>query len=429
MTGMTLSSCIGWLDLGEEDQRRAREYLAQFNGENTLDELGFGIIRDAFADLFFPGTNTIMTRTRYLVFIPALCLILERERLGGKNAERRLKELEDRLRESLSKKESTGVIGERAKESLSRYPSSIYWNALRRLGIFLHPGWGLGYYQYHLGEFYKAMTVEKDDDGLSHLSNPEWGNWDKDLFDLVNDGHSFTTSKRELPDSLNFALTRQEARYLQGKYKALALSDNRPSILSYLLEHLPAAPFSYPWDVTPPPLLAAYVGHARCFSMLTRGATLQYFYLLQEERKVREITGPYCDYAEVFARWWEATRHDLGSWGVDEFLNIAAEINAFRRPNDRLFIKQWLAFNLRATNAQEMWANADAHTLIRQRERITRPSKSRLHHPEYLQRWKPLTSTDLASIAADDDRVRYGLDYRAWIGNVFVQDIMTALRE
>ena len=51
MTKMALSSCIGWLDLGEEDQRRAREYLAQFNGDNTLDELGFGSVRDAFADL------------------------------------------------------------------------------------------------------------------------------------------------------------------------------------------------------------------------------------------------------------------------------------------------------------------------------------------------------------------------------------------
>ena len=49
--------------------------------DNTLDELGFGILRDAFADVFFPGTNTIMTRTRYLVFVPALCLVVEKEKL------------------------------------------------------------------------------------------------------------------------------------------------------------------------------------------------------------------------------------------------------------------------------------------------------------------------------------------------------------
>ena len=109
MTGMAQRSSMGWLDFGEEDQRRARDYLAQFKGDNTLDELGFGIIRDALADLFFPGTNTIMTRTRYLVFIPALCMAVEREKLAGRNAERRFKELEDKLRKVLSQEESIGV--------------------------------------------------------------------------------------------------------------------------------------------------------------------------------------------------------------------------------------------------------------------------------------------------------------------------------
>ena len=74
---MALRTSIWWLDFSEEDQRRARKYLAQFKGDTTLDELGFEIIRDAFADLFFPCTNTVMTRTRYLIFVPALCLIIE----------------------------------------------------------------------------------------------------------------------------------------------------------------------------------------------------------------------------------------------------------------------------------------------------------------------------------------------------------------
>lgn len=71
MTGIAQRSSMGWLDFGEEDQRRVREYLAQFKGVNTLDELGFGIIRNALADVFFPGFKAIMTHTRYLMFIPA----------------------------------------------------------------------------------------------------------------------------------------------------------------------------------------------------------------------------------------------------------------------------------------------------------------------------------------------------------------------
>ncbi len=170
------SLCIGWLDLGEEEQRRAREYLAQFKADNTLDELGVGILRDAFADVFFPATNTIMTRTRYLMFVPAPCLLVEKEKLSGSAAGQRLNHYENRLREALSTEESSDVIGNRAKEDLQRYPSSIYWNASRRLGLFLRPIWGLAYYHDHLSEFYAATKPEKDDDGLSHLSIPELRN-------------------------------------------------------------------------------------------------------------------------------------------------------------------------------------------------------------------------------------------------------------
>ena len=73
---------VGWLDLSEEDRRRAKEYLSQFNEENTVDELGFGILCDAFVDLFFSGKSTIMMRARYLLLILALCLVVEREKLA-----------------------------------------------------------------------------------------------------------------------------------------------------------------------------------------------------------------------------------------------------------------------------------------------------------------------------------------------------------
>jgi hypothetical protein len=416
--------CFGWLDLGDEDQRRAREYLSQFNAENTVDELGFGILRDAFADVFFPATNTIMTWTRYLVFIPALCLVVEQEKLVGNAAARRLTELENGLRESLRTEESLGVIGERAKESLSRYPSSIYWSSLRRLGIFLR-NWGVAYYQAHLADFHASMIAEKDDDGLPHLNSLERRNWDKTLCDTIADGHSIRIAKGKLPDSLNFKLTRHEARYLRAKFEALAQQEQRPSILNYLIQQMHAMSFSYPWDVPYPPSLTCYVSHARYFSALTRGATLQYFHLLQREREIRGLAKPACDLADLFARWWEATRQELAKWQVDKFFDVAALINGLRRANDAAFIKSWLKLNMEATTSQEMLENAEAHALIRQRERITRPSKSRLHHAEYLQRWK--LPAEIERMASNPDSLRFGLDYRAWIGSRFVSDIVSGL--
>lgn len=104
---------VGWLDLSDSEQRRAREYLRQFRTEGTLDELGFGIIRDVLADVFFPATTTIMTHTRYLIFVAAALLRVEHERLSSAQAAKRLKLLEDELRKILSRDTTSEEEAER----------------------------------------------------------------------------------------------------------------------------------------------------------------------------------------------------------------------------------------------------------------------------------------------------------------------------
>jgi len=40
--------------------------------KGVVDELGIGVIRDAFADLLFPGISTIQTRAKYFLIVPRL---------------------------------------------------------------------------------------------------------------------------------------------------------------------------------------------------------------------------------------------------------------------------------------------------------------------------------------------------------------------
>ena len=40
--------------------------------QGAVDELGTGIVRDAFANYFFPGTSTIQTRAKYFLIVPYL---------------------------------------------------------------------------------------------------------------------------------------------------------------------------------------------------------------------------------------------------------------------------------------------------------------------------------------------------------------------
>ena len=44
-------STLGWVDFSSTDREQVSKILAMFREPGTLDELGIGQIRDAFADL------------------------------------------------------------------------------------------------------------------------------------------------------------------------------------------------------------------------------------------------------------------------------------------------------------------------------------------------------------------------------------------
>ena len=71
---------FGWIDFDREDRAKAMTILHMLHERIAVDELGFGIVRDAFADAFFPGTSTIQTRAKYFLLIPYIL----REATSGK---------------------------------------------------------------------------------------------------------------------------------------------------------------------------------------------------------------------------------------------------------------------------------------------------------------------------------------------------------
>lgn len=440
---------IGWLDYSEESQRNARVLLSALKSSETLDELGFGILRDAFADVFFPATNTIMTRTRYLFFVPGLYLMMERDRVPSSEARKHITALENRLRKLLMASENAfkqntderkpqplrdywGIIGREAKEALRRYPSSIYWSALRTLGI-LCPDlrFSQGYYHAQLDRFYVRGKPVKDDDGLLHLAGLESRNWDRDLNSILADGKSWVTKDFKLPTSLDLELTTHEARYLKERYNWLSEQRGRPSLLSHLLNRIkPFDNLNFPWDVPLcPDKLSESVEHARLLSMLVRGATLQYWHMLLEARRRKDIDALSYDMSKPLVQWWEQARDDLNRWNVDEFIHLAdTSLQALRGNNDRNFFRQWLARCLSARTGQQLLIDEQAQQLIYDRERAKRPIKGRLRHDEYLRRWTPPETAYLDSLC-DPDTFPYHLDYRTGVGRRFFEETVTALKK
>ncbi len=56
-----LNSKLGWVDFSSLERDRVSQVLSILQEKGTLDELGIGQIRDAFADKLFPGISTIQT--------------------------------------------------------------------------------------------------------------------------------------------------------------------------------------------------------------------------------------------------------------------------------------------------------------------------------------------------------------------------------
>lgn len=56
---------LGWVDFSREDREKVLDVMNLLQEPGAVDEIGIGVIRDAFANLFFPGTSTVQTAAKY----------------------------------------------------------------------------------------------------------------------------------------------------------------------------------------------------------------------------------------------------------------------------------------------------------------------------------------------------------------------------
>ena len=136
MNNYAPASSIGWLDFDTAASERVATLLRSLDEPATLDILGLGTVRDAFSDMLSPGTSTIQTRLRYVVFLPWIFKQLEDQRVPAADFARRLRDDEARLIDCMRQLGSNqGVIGFRAGRDLKRMPSDVYWGCLGSWGI------------------------------------------------------------------------------------------------------------------------------------------------------------------------------------------------------------------------------------------------------------------------------------------------------
>lgn len=61
---------LGWVDFSKEDREKVLDVMSLLQEQGAVDELGIELVRDGFANYFFPGTSTVQTRAKYFLIIP-----------------------------------------------------------------------------------------------------------------------------------------------------------------------------------------------------------------------------------------------------------------------------------------------------------------------------------------------------------------------
>lgn len=131
-----MTSRVAWLDHDDKQRKAMLEIVDLFREKDTVDDLGYGIVRDAISDTLFPGVSVLHTRPRYMLLIGWIYAGLLEDGISGQRAIDRGRRLELGLSQALlDAGETQGIIGKVAGKDLKRLPSAAYWAAIRTYGL------------------------------------------------------------------------------------------------------------------------------------------------------------------------------------------------------------------------------------------------------------------------------------------------------
>ncbi|HLS14704.1 MAG TPA: DUF6361 family protein [Beutenbergiaceae bacterium] len=391
-----MTSTFGWLAMDTEQRRRMMEAVDQFRDETTVDDLGFGGIRDAFSDTLFPGTSTLHTRLRYVLFIPWL-LQLAAHQDNVSQMMSGFREYEYRLIESLQRgQESEGIIGRVAGRSLRSLPSTLYWGMITQWQIF-EPGFTLRqYFERELLRREELRSAPRSDDPEVHLSLSPTG-LDPRLPD----------PPEGLLKGANFPLQPTEAQYLTETITRTTAG----SLLAHLVTHRPAtwteestAPTAA-WDPAIrrelSPELDDLVDRAERFAITAQGANLLYNLLLAEAtgKQTRQGDSLTEVYTQRLLDWFDLTRESAPLYAQDRgevWQMVTARGRRLSRKTQE-FIATWAEAVAEASSVSDLTENNLLRERIRAREREKKGSRARLApgNQRALDAWTGASGTGL----------------------------------
>lgn len=229
---------LGWVDFSKEDREKVLDVMNLLQEQGAVDEIGIGLVRDAFANLFFPGTSTVQTVAKYFLIVPYVLKEATEGRYGNdlnrilRRIDQEEKECGIRLMQNCPGED--GIIGRRVlpKNWVARKPSNIYWNGIRTYGICTQ--------DLTIPELLKASIILQAQKKTSALGNKGDDATDSERDD-ADAGRDVATQIFSVPDDyygdwrtdLSIHLTATEAAFLRKMIETSVSA----SLLGYLLRN------------------------------------------------------------------------------------------------------------------------------------------------------------------------------------------------
>ena len=229
---------LGWVDFSREDREKVLDVMNLLQEQGAVDEIGIGLVRDAFANLFFPGTSTVQTVAKYFLIVPYVLKEATEGRYGNdlnkilRRIDQEEKECGKLLMQNCPGEE--GIIGRRVlpKNWVARKPSNIYWNGIRTYGICTQ--------HLTIPELLKASIILQAQKKASALGNKGDDAADSERDD-ADAGRDVATQLFSVPDdyyadwrtNLSIHLTATEAAFLRKMIETSVST----SLLGYLLRN------------------------------------------------------------------------------------------------------------------------------------------------------------------------------------------------
>lgn len=382
-----MASILTWIDHDPEARERALRILALFQERESRDELGLGAIRDSLADLLFPGTSTLHTRLRYMLFVPWVYTELESRGLKapafGREADRTERALVEPLANSV---DNIGVFGRTAGHALKRLPSSAYWAGLG--------AWGIRLTRYSQGEYHQRIdeTYERRASLAGRRNSHRVREDDMELHDIVavHNWHPRLPAPPEgFPETVGLALTRDEANFVQGRI----LAECSGSLLAHLALLSEPTESGAPWEH---PAHASFADehhelltHARNLSDLMHGAALSYNFQLAELKGLDERRD---DYQARFEKWAAELRMtDLRDWSLDRLWKLTSDTSHRVSQRSKYFVEEWR--RLTTSSPAALLTDEAARKLVRLREQHLKGPRSRFTNSRALDQWSGASGT------------------------------------